>query len=78
MALTIENPEAARLAKELAAQTGESVDDAILYSLQASMARQAHVDRVVRKVQQRIAELPVVDDRSADEILGYDESGLPH
>lgn len=26
---------------------------------------------------QHVAELPVLDDRAADNILGYDENGLP-
>ncbi|MEM7537292.1 MAG: hypothetical protein AAF639_34290 [Chloroflexota bacterium] len=30
-----------------------------------------------RRIQAEIATLPVVDTRSADEILGYDENGLP-
>jgi antitoxin VapB len=28
-------------------------------------------------IRRRYAALPVVDDRSADEILGYDDRGLP-
>lgn len=28
-------------------------------------------------VGRRVAALPVLDERSADEILGYDENGLP-
>jgi len=31
----------------------------------------------VRRVQERIASLPVLDSRSADELLGYDEHGVP-
>ncbi len=90
MALTIVNPEAARLAKELAAQTGESVDDAVLHALKRAMLveqrtrasqaaeSQEKLLRVVSEIQERIAKLPVLDDRSPDELLGYDESGLPH
>jgi antitoxin VapB len=33
----------------------------------------AQVDEIVR----RIAALPIVDDRSPDELIGYDEHGLP-
>lgn len=32
----------------------------------------------IRKILQRVDALPTLDDRSADEILGYDEHGLPH
>jgi hypothetical protein len=32
----------------------------------------------IREIQNRLAELPVLDSRSPDEILGYGEDGLPH
>lgn len=90
MALTIENPEIDRLARELAAKTGESVENAVLRALREQMARQpkfeptkfptndGSVIRAFEELRQRFEKLPVLDDRSADEILGYDESGLPH
>jgi antitoxin VapB len=31
----------------------------------------------MEEIAQRVATLPVLDPRSADEILGYDERGLP-
>jgi antitoxin VapB len=33
--------------------------------------------RELRSVQGRFGRRPVLDDRSADEIIGYDENGLP-
>jgi antitoxin VapB len=81
MALKIESPEADRLAHELAARTGETVDEAVIAALRERLAqkdRDDHVDRVIKNAQDAIAKLPVLDDRSADEILGYDEWGLPH
>jgi len=81
VALTIENAEADRLARELAAETGESLEDVVVNALRERLAqrqREAHVDRVIREMQERVAKLPVLDDRPADEILGYDEWGLPH
>jgi hypothetical protein len=33
--------------------------------------------RASRQIAQRAAALPVLDPRSPDEILGYDEHGLP-
>jgi hypothetical protein len=33
---------------------------------------------VIKEIQDEVAKLPVLDDRSPDEILGYDEWGLPH
>jgi hypothetical protein len=35
--------------------------------------RRKAIDAIV----ERVARLPVLDDRSAEEILGYDENGLP-
>jgi hypothetical protein len=31
----------------------------------------------VKRVQERLASLPVLDARNADELLGYDEHGVP-
>ena len=35
------------------------------------------VAREVRSIQERIAKLPVLDARDADDVLGYDEHGVP-
>lgn|GEM_PF-4962947 len=40
MALSIKNPEVERLARELAAKTGESITDAVLLSLRERLIRQ--------------------------------------
>ena len=90
MALTITNPEAERLARELAEKNGESVDDAVLKALKARFenagkwekkifpTNDGSVIRAFEEFRAAIADLPILDDRSADEILGYDEWGLPH
>ncbi len=36
------------------------------------------VHLAIREIQERLAKLPVLDPRSPDELLGYDEFGLPH
>lgn len=36
------------------------------------------VTEAIREIQERVAKLPVIDDRPADELLGYDDWGLPH
>jgi antitoxin VapB len=82
MALTIESPEAERLARELAERTGASVAEAVTDALRAALARRstpmgADAMRILRESAERIGLLPVLDSRSADEILGYDENGLP-
>jgi len=85
MALSIRDPETDRLARELAALTGETMTQAIRTALQERLEReredrQAHIERKREKAMatlRRIWALPVVDDRPADELLGYDEHGLP-
>jgi len=83
MALSIKDPEADRLARELAARTGETLTEAIVKSLRERIAREDARVRPTRladalgEIGKRCASLPVLDDRAADEILGYDERGLP-
>ena len=83
MALSIKHPEADRLARELAQRTGESLTDAVLNALRERLRRETgrrqapRVADELRAIRKRCSALPVLDSRSADEILGYDERGLP-
>lgn len=82
MALSIKDPETDRLARALAAATGESLTEAIRRALQDRLEREAHrSDRLmraeVRRIQERLAKLPVLDRRLPEEIVGYDEHGVP-
>lgn len=83
MALSIKHPEADRLARELAEQTGETLTQAVLGALRERLVRETgrrrapSVREELRAIRERCAELPVLDDRSPDEVLGYDERGLP-
>lgn len=83
MALSIKNPEADLLARELARLKEESITEAVIRALRERLQREKGRKRgpdlfkVVRKIQGRVARLPVRDDRPADEILGYDDQGLP-
>jgi antitoxin VapB len=83
MALSIKHPEADRLARELAAATGETLTDAIINALKERLRRQRGRVRgprlrdEIRAIRRRCAALPILDDRRADEILGYDEHGVP-
>ena len=75
------SPEAERLAQELAAKNGKSVDDVVTIALREQTEREkrrAHIHNVIKEIQDEVAKLPVLDDRTPDEILGYDEWGLPH
>jgi antitoxin VapB len=83
MALSIKHPEADRLARQLAERTGESLTDAVLNALRERLKReQSKGDAVqvldeLRAIRERMARYPVLDHRSPDEILGYDENGIP-
>jgi antitoxin VapB len=83
MALSIKDPEADRLARELAARTGETLTEAIVVALRERLARETGRTRAVplsdelAAIRRRCSALPVLDDRSADEILGFDHHGLP-
>jgi antitoxin VapB len=82
-ALNIKNPETVRLARELAARTGESLTAAVTQALRdrlGSVSRPSGSKAAlagVERIQELVASLPELDRRSAEEILGYDEFGLP-
>ena len=84
MALSIKNPETERLARELARATGESLTEAVTKAVRDRLVRETgRTDDFeqwmegIREIQRRVAQLPVFDDRTPDEIIGYDENGLP-
>jgi len=83
MALSIKNPETERLARELAEFTGETITEAVTSALREKLrrnppaTRKRSVAEIIREAQEAVARLPVLDDRTPDEIVGYDEHGLP-
>jgi antitoxin VapB len=83
MALNIKNPEADRLVREIAGVTHASYTDVVITALREKLAREVgrrgarRMRDEVALIQQRVAQLPVLDPRTADEILGYDATGLP-
>ena len=74
--------EADHLAIELSRYTGESVTQAVIVALCERLEREKRrgqpslAEELVR-IGKECAALPVLDNRTADEILGYDENGLP-
>ncbi len=83
MAINIKDPETDRLAREVAAATGETITEAIQVSLRERFEKLKATQRPddvvaqIDAISRRVAALPVLDDRSADEIIGYDEHGIP-
>ena len=83
MALNIRSRETEALATELARLTGETKTEAVTRAVRDRLER---VKRARRKrsladeldaIALQCAALPIVDARSADQILGYDAAGLP-
>ncbi len=83
MALSIRNPETEKLARQVSRLTGETLTEAIGKSLEERLERlkrrrnDRNLRRDIEKILARVHALPVLDDRPEDEILGYDEHGLP-
>lgn len=83
MALSFKDPEADRLARDVAARTGETLTTAVVVALRERLARLRGRRRrpllrdELREIARRCASLPTLDDRPADEIVGYDDRGLP-
>lgn len=82
MALNIKSDEAHRLARELAAATGTSMTEAVTEALRRTLRDEAtpRTDLLleqVREIQAFVADLPDRDERTPEEILGYDDAGLP-
>jgi antitoxin VapB len=83
MALSLKDPEADRLAREVAARTGETLTTAIVVALRERLARlrgrskRRRLRDELRDIAERCSKLPTLDDRPADDLLGYDERGLP-
>jgi antitoxin VapB len=82
MSLEIHSPEAHALARELAAATGEDVDTAVLRAIEERLARMPRRLAAGRRADiealfERLAQLPILDSRSPDEIIGYGPDGLP-
>jgi antitoxin VapB len=86
MGLSIKNAEVETLIRQLADQRGISMTEALRQAVTHEIARdaeakaaevQAKIARIMA-IARETAALPVLDPRSADEILGYDENGLPN
>jgi antitoxin VapB len=83
MALSIKSIETEQLAREVAAKTGESLTGAIQKALEERLARLNNERRSqtlanrLDDILRRVHAMPDLDPRTPDEIIGYDENGLP-
>ena len=81
MGISIKNDRAEKLARQLSAETGESLTEAIIHSLEERLERlkgrqsAPALFETLMEISRRSSSLPDLDTREADEILGYDEKG---
>lgn len=81
MGISLKNDKAEKLARQVAAEAGESLTDAIIHALEERLERLKgrrsvpDLTEALMTISRRCGSLPDLDDRSADEILGYDEKG---
>jgi antitoxin VapB len=82
MALSIKSHEADHLARELAGETGETLTEVIVVALRERLERQrarhtATMRARLSRLTSDVAALRVADTRRPEEIIDYDDTGLP-
>jgi antitoxin VapB len=85
VSLNIKNPATVALADELARRQGISKTAAIHQALSERLHRMGYgysgSERLLgelRTIRERVARLPELDTRSDEDIVGYDEFGIPN
>jgi antitoxin VapB len=91
MALNIKDRETEEVVRRLAQRTGLSITEAVKQAAADKLQRMEteHAERIARLTPEQLvklrkleaickeaAALPVLDDRTPDEIIGYDERGI--
>ncbi len=82
MPLHISNPEADRLARELARLKGKTITEAVVKALRERLLRETGRAPVglkaeIMEISRRAGRISRRTDRTPEEIVGYDERGLP-
>ncbi len=85
MGLSIKNDAVVAMIRDLAARRGVSMTEAVRQAVETELAhaaadRKATLAERQRRLEAIVAEfqkLQILDNRTAEEILGYDENGLP-
>lgn len=81
MTLSIKNPQAEKLAKEIAVESGENLTQAIIHALEERLQRLRRkgtikeLEQEIMNISKRCSNIPDLDPRTPDEILGYDQTG---
>ena len=79
--LNLKDPETRALAEEVARNHHTSLNSAVKEALREKLERDAEAaEERYAKMMAIVAEMrafPIKDHRAADEIIGYDENGLP-
>lgn len=82
MALSIRNPRAEKLAREISAMSGKNLTQVIINALEEQIkrfnAKRTSPDtfKEIIEISARCSSIPDIDKRSPDEILGYNETGV--
>lgn len=82
MPLSIKDPEADRLARAVARATGETLTAAVIQSLRERLARVRRrrgrpLSSELLEIAERCSHRQIEDPRRAEEVIGYDEHGVP-
>jgi antitoxin VapB len=70
------------MARKLAAETGETLTEAVVIALRERLDREyarhgASMQTRLARLAADVAALPLADDRAPEDIIGYDDAGLP-
>jgi len=84
LALNIKNAETEKLVRELARRRGQGITEALTDVVRREVERERRkprrqsseeFHRSIQEIVDEVKKLPVFDDRTPDEILGYNEQG---
>ncbi len=83
MALSIRNPLAEKLAREVSTASGENMTWSIIHALEEKLERlrgrktATDTAQEILRISKRCSALPDLDTRMPEEILGYNQNGIP-
>jgi len=83
MALTLNHPEANNLVQELISYTSETLTQAVLNALREKLQKEKEKRKHTLSLKEELlligkecAALPILDNRTPEEILGYNNNGV--